>query len=458
MIKFSLRLLLFACIATPAVAQSPDASAIRQIFDTELSQGKSYAALEYLTTRIGARLSGSPGAAAGVEWSRHEMENFADSVWLQPVMVPHWVRGQQEQARVLNSKKQGTIEMNVCALGMSVGTGPEGVTGQVIEVKSFEELKQLGEKRIKGKIVFFNRPMDPKQINTFAAYGGAVEQRALGPSEAAKYGAVGVIVRSMGVNLEDYPHTGSLRYALNIPKIPAIAISTRHAELLSKLLVSEKDLQFYFETHCETLPDAPSFNVIGEIKGSQYPNEIIVVGGHLDSWDLAQGAHDDGTGCVQSMEVLRIMKMMGYKPKRTIRAVMFMNEENGLRGGLEYARQAALKQEKHIAAIESDDGGFTPRGFTMNAAEGPKARIKSWKPLFAPYGLTDFDEEGAGADIGPLEPQGVTTLGFLPDSQRYFDYHHTRADTFDKVSKRELELGAASMAAMVYLIDQHGLN
>jgi carboxypeptidase Q len=457
MIKHTLRWLLFACLATPAFSQSADESAIRKIFDTELSQGKSYTALEYLTTRIGARLSGSPGAAAGVEWSRHEMENFADSVWLQPVMVPHWVRGQQEQARVLHSKK-GTIEMNVCALGMSVGTGPEGVTGQVIEVKSFDELKQLGEKKIKGKIVFFNRPMDPKQINAFAAYGGAVEQRALGPSEAAKYGAVGTIVRSMGINPEDYPHTGSLRYALNIPKIPAIAISTRHADLLSKLLQSEKDLQFYFETHCETLPDAPSFNVIGEIKGSQYPNEIIVVGGHLDSWDLAQGAHDDGTGCVQSMEVLRIMKMIGYKPKRTIRAVMFMNEENGLRGGLEYARQAALKKENHIAAIESDDGGFTPRGFTMNAQEGPKARIKSWKPLFVPYGLTDFEEEGAGADIGPLEPQGVTTLGFLPDSQRYFDYHHTREDTFDKVSKRELELGAASMASMVYLIDQYGLK
>lgn len=262
----------------------------------------------------------------------------------------------------------------------------------------------------------------------------------------------------MALNQEDYPHTGGLRYALNIPKIPAIAISTKHADQLSRLIASDKDLQFYFETHCETFPDAPSFNVIGEITGSEYPDEIITVGGHLDSWDLAQGAHDDGTGCVQSMEVLRLMKMMGYKPKHTIRAVMFMNEENGLRGGLEYARQAELKKEKHIAALESDDGGFTPRGFTMSADAVAKSRLKSWKPLFEPYGLTDFDQDGAGADIGPLEPQGIPTIGFLPDSQRYFDYHHTREDTLDKVSKRELELGAAAMTALVYLIDQHGLK
>ncbi|SKC39109.1 M28 family peptidase [Ohtaekwangia koreensis] len=449
--------LLFGMGCIPAFSQSADESAIRQIYSEELSRGRSYQMLEYLTTEIGARLSGSPSAAAAVEWGRHEMQNFSDSVFLQPVMVPHWIRGQKEVGRVINSKKRGVVEMNVCALGMSVGTGPAGVTGNIVEVKTFDELKQLGEKHIKGKIVFFNRPMDPTKINTFEAYGGAVEQRALGPSEAAKYGATGVIVRSMGLNQEDYPHTGGLRYTLNIPKLPAIAISTKHADLLSKILKEEKDIQFYFETHCETLPDAPSFNVVAEIKGTEFPNEIIVVGGHLDSWDLAQGAHDDGAGCVQSMEVLRLFKAIGYKPKRTIRAVLFMNEENGLRGGLEYARLAELKKEKHIAAIESDDGGFTPRGFTMTATEPVRTKIKSWKPLFEPYGLSDFSNEGGGADIGPLQPQGVPIIGFLPDSQRYFDYHHTKEDTLDKVSKRELELGAASMAALVYLIDKYGL-
>jgi len=439
-------------------AQTPDESAIRQIFDRALVDAQSYKWLHYLTTEVGARLSGSPGAAAGVEWSRHEMENIVDSVWLQPVMVPHWVRGQREIGRILNTKKSGPIEVNVCALGNAVGTGPGGVSGLVVEVKNFEELKQIGERSIKGKIVFFNRPMDVKSIDAFAAYGGAVDQRAFGASEAAKYGAVGVIVRSMGLNGEDYPHTGSLRYTPNVAKIPAIAISTNHADRLSKLIKEEKDVQFYFETHCEMLPDAPSFNVIGEIKGYEYPEQIIVVGGHLDSWDLAQGAHDDGAGCVQAMEVLRLFKVLGIRPKRTIRAVMFMNEENGLRGGQEYAKQAALKKEKHIAAIESDRGGFTPRGFTMTAPDPIKAKIRSWKPLFEPYGLTDFSQEGGGADIGPLEPMGVPVLEFLPDSQRYFDYHHTPEDTIDKVSPRELELGAASMTALVYLMDKYGLN
>jgi carboxypeptidase Q len=300
--------------------------------------------------------------------------------------------------------------------------------------------------------------MDPTKIHAFAAYGGAVNQRGSGASEAAKYGAIGVIVRSMGLNQEDYPHTGALNYTPNIPKIPAIAVSTKHAEVLSKLLKDDASLQLYVETHCQMLPDAPSYNVIGELRGSQFPNEIIAVGGHLDSWDLGQGAHDDGTGCVQSIEVLRLFKAMGIKPKRTLRAVMFMNEENGLRGGREYAKQAEAKKEKHLAAIESDRGGFTPRGFTMSATDEVKTKIKNWKPLLEPYGLADFSQDGGGADISPLAPQGVTLIGYLPDSQRYFSYHHTPEDTFDKVDKRELELGAASMTALIYLIDQYGLK
>jgi hypothetical protein len=300
--------------------------------------------------------------------------------------------------------------------------------------------------------------MDPTLINTFSAYGRAGFQRRSGASEAAKYGAVGVVVRSLGVNAEEYPHTGSMSYALNIPKIPAVAISTNHAEILSVLLLQNRDLKFYFQTNCETLPDAPSFNVIGELRGTEFPGEFIAVGGHLDSWDLAEGAHDDGTGCVQSIEALRIFKAMGYKPKRSLRAVMFMNEENGLRGGQEYAKQAAAKNEKHVAAIESDRGGFTPRGFTMSATPEVKARIRSWKQLLEPYGLADFSQEGGGADIGPLAPQGVPLIGFLPDSQRYFNYHHTPEDTLDKVDKRELELGAAAMASLMYLIDQYGLK
>lgn len=457
MIK-SIYFLIFLGVNLTAFAQSSDESTIKQLFDEALSKGKSYEMLYDLSVNIGPRLSGSPGAAASVEWSRHVMEDFGfDSVWLQPVMVPHWVRGIKEIGRI-NSKKMGTVEVNVCSLGGSVGTGPSGIAASVVEVKSFDELKSLGTKGVQGKIVFFNRPMDPTKINTFAAYGGAVEQRANGASEAAKYGAVAVLVRSMGSNLEDYPHTGGMRYAPNIVKIPALAISTRQAELLSKLIKDEKDVQFYMENHSVMLEDAPSFNVVGEIRGREFPKEIIVVGGHLDSWDLGQGAHDDGAGCVQSIEVLRLFNAIGYKPKRTIRAVMFMNEENGLRGGIKYAELAEKNKENHIAAIESDRGGFVPRGFTVPSEEKAKAKVRSWKPLLEPYGLSDFSQEGGGADIGPLANQGVALIGFLPDSQRYFNYHHTAEDTIDKVDKRELELGSASMAALVYLIDKYGLK
>jgi len=443
-----------------AFAQTADEITIKSIYDLALKNGQSYEMLGQLTKEVGARMSGSPGAAAAVEWSYHEMKKHEfDSVWVQPLMVPHWVRGTTEIGKIINSKKMGTLELNICALGGSVGTGPQGIIAQVIEVKSFEELAHLGIKNIQGKIVFFNRPMDPTKINTFAAYGGAVDQRGRGASEAAKYGAIATIVRSMGLNLEDYPHTGAMRYTANgIKLIPAVAISTKHADLLSRLAKEDKDLQVYIETHCEILEDAPSFNVVGELRGTEFPEEIIVVGGHLDSWDLGEGAHDDGAGCIHSIEVLRIMKAIGYKPKRTIRAVMFMDEENELRGGIKYAELAEKNKEKHIAAMESDRGGFTPRGFTLSGDENIKTKIRSWKSLFEPYGLSDFGQEGGGADIGPLAKQGVMLIGFLPDSQRYFDYHHAATDTFDKVSKRELELGSASMASLIYMIDKYGLK
>src|SRR5258706_3720094 len=460
---------IFSILLLPSLSvfsQTRDEASIKSIFNESLKNGQSYELLRYLTKNIGPRLSGSPGAAAAVAWGRDVMIDWEfDSVWLQPVMVPHWVRGQKEIAGVIQSKKTDSLTMNVCALGGSVGTGPGGVKAKIVEVRTFEELAQLGKKNVQGKIVFFNRPMDPTLMNPFLAYQGAVGQRADGASEAAKYGAIGVIVRSMSSNPEDYPHTGMMRDKPDIAMIPAIAVSTRHADILSKLAKEDKDLQIYFETHCETLEDVPSFNVIGEIKGGEYADEIIAFGGHLDSWDLAEGAHDDGAGCVQAMEVLRLFKAIGYRPNRTLRAVLFMNEENGLRGGKMYAELAAKNKEKHIAAIESDQGGSTPRGFSMTGPESAKARIRNWKPLLEPYGLTDFSQAGGGADIEPLGkqegpdlPGQVVLIDYLPDAQRYFDYHHTQEDTFDKVSRRELELGAASMAALVDLIDQHGFK
>nr|WP_036774966.1 M20/M25/M40 family metallo-hydrolase [Pontibacter actiniarum] len=447
----------------PAMAQqnyAQDSATIKKIYDNALTSFESYENLRYLTKQIGARLSGSPQAAAAVEWSRQVMEDMdLDRVYLQPVMVPHWVRGDKEIGRITNSKLIGTADAPICALGGSVGTGEAGLSAEVVEVKNFEELEKLGKKNVKGKIVFFNRPFDNTLVETMGAYGGAVDQRGGGPVAAAKLGAVGVLVRSMTNDFQDVPHTGNTRYADGVAKIPAAAISTNGAEQLSKLLKNDPNLKFYMRMTSETLPDVLSYNVIGEIKGTERPDEIIVVGGHLDSWDLGEGAHDDGTGCVQSIEVLRLMKDLGIKPKRTIRAVMFMNEENGLRGGLKYAEEAKSKGEKHIAAIESDAGGFTPRGFGIEGSDAQLQQVLTWKPLLAPYGLHNIGEGHGGADIGPLKGQGtVALIGFKPDSQRYFDYHHTAIDTFEQVNRREVQLGAASMASLVYLLSEYGLN
>lgn len=455
--KIILLSLLLQGFVFSAFAQESDSVTLRKIYSEVLLNGECYQTLDYLCNEIGGRLAGSPQAAAAVEYTRQVMEQYGfDTVFLQPVMVPHWVRGEKESVKLLSQKK-GSMEVPSIALGNSVGTGPGGITAGVIEVQSLDQLEKLGKKAVEGKIVFFNRPMDPTHITTFRAYGGAVDQRVFGASKAAALGAKAVLVRSMTTAHDDVPHTGTLRYDEAQPKIPAIAISTNGANALSALLKSEPELKVYMESHCEMLPDVLSYNVVGQLTGTEFPNEYIVVGGHLDAWDNGDGAHDDGSGCVQSIEVLRTFKALGIRPRHSIRAVMYMNEENGLRGGLEYAAQAKARGEKHVAAIESDSGGFSPLGFTHQGSAAATATLMSWKPLFEPYNVFSFTAGGSGADIGPLEDQGVELFGFRPDPQRYFDYHHTAIDTFDKVSKRELELGAATMAALVYLIDTKGL-
>jgi len=332
------------------------------------------------------------------------------------------------------------------------------VKAHVVEVKSLDELKVLGEAKIKGKIVFFNRPMQADLISTFQAYGGCVDQRYAGAMEAGKYGAVGVIVRSMNLRLDDFPHTGSMSYGdlPNSKRIPSAAISTNDAELLSGMLELDNNIKLYFSQHCKQLKDVQSYNVIGEITGSEFPNEYMVVGGHLDSWDLGDGSHDDGAGVVQSMEVLRLLKASGITPKRSIRVVLFMNEENGLRGGKAYAKVAKSKGENHVFALESDSGGFTPRGFSFDCTDVVFNQVLSWKTLFKPYLIHYFEKGGSGADIGPLKQDGMVLAGLRPDSQRYFDHHHAANDTFEHVNKRELELGAATMTALVYLFDKYG--
>jgi hypothetical protein len=383
-------------------------------------------------------------------------EAGADTVYLQPCMVPQWVRGAKEIGTAsLNNGK--SMPLNIVALGMSVGTPANGITGAVVEVKNFAELDAMGADQVKGKIVFYNFRMDPRHINTFRAYGEAGVYRSQGPSRAAALGAIGVIVRTLSPVIDDHPHTGATRYDENQPKIPAVAISTSGAEELSKAIAAKMVKQLYLKTNCKQLEDVLSYNVVGELKGSEFPDEIITVGGHLDSWDLAEGAHDDGTGCVQSIEVLRSLKAIGGRPKRTVRAVMFMNEENGLRGGNKYAEIAKMEGKKFIMALESDAGGFTPRGFGFTANSLQKEKLLSWKPLFVPYGALEFNEGGGGADIGPLRGLGTALIGLNPDSQRYMDLHHATTDVFEAVSERELNLGTVVMTAMVYLVAQYGL-
>ncbi|WP_430409493.1 M20/M25/M40 family metallo-hydrolase [Kordia sp.] len=452
--KLIILVYLSACIG---FAQNADEKQLKSVYSTSLTNGQSYAWLDHLSNEIGGRLSGSSNAAKAVQYTKAELEKLGlDKVWLQEVMVPKWERGDAEEGYILTNS--GKIEVPICALGGSVATKSGGVEAEIIEVKGIDDLKNLGKDKIQGKIVFYNRPMQADLISTFEAYGGCVDQRYAGAKEALKYGAVGVVVRSMNLRLDDYPHTGSMGYedVAVADRIPAAAISTNGAELLSKQLQKNPKTKFGFSMFCKQYADVKSHNVIGEITGSEFPNEIIIVGGHLDSWDLGDGSHDDGAGVVQSMEVLRLMKQTGYKPKRTIRVVLFMNEENGLRGGRKYAEVAKKKGEKHIFALESDAGGFTPRGFSFDCSPENFAQVESWKALFKPYLIHYFEKGGSGADIGPLKDDQIVLAGLRPDSQRYFDHHHASNDTFDAVNKRELELGAATMTSLVYLFDKYG--
>lgn len=439
-------------------SQSKDEVQIKKMYDLALTEGKGYEWLNYLSNQIGGRLSGSVQAQQGVDYTKSQLDSLGvDRVWLQPVMVPKWVRGTPEFA-YFETTPGITTNVAICALGGSVATPPKGIKANIIEVEGVEQLTTLGKDKIEGKIVFFNRPMDATEINTFTAYSNCVDQRYAGALEASKYGALGVIVRSMNLRLDDFPHTGSMTYGdqPESERIPAAAISTNAAEMLSTSLKLNPEINFYFKQNCKQFKDVESYNVIAEIKGSEKPEEIIVVGGHLDSWDLGDGSHDDGAGCVQSMEVLNLFKKTEYKPKRTVRVVLFMNEENGLRGGNKYAEVAISNNEKHIFALESDSGGFTPRGFTFDSSQENFEKVLKWKNLFEPYLVHYFEKGFAGADIGPLKKDGLVMAGLRPDSQRYFDHHHAENDTFEHVNRRELQLGAATMASLVYLVDAYG--
>lgn len=404
---------------------------------------------------IGPRLSGSENSIKAIHWAKNKMIELGfDSVWLQPVMVPHWERGEKEFCAIYEDKKLAK-ELNVLALGGSIATPENGIEANVIEVKSFDELKQKASD-VKGKIVFFSRPLDQGLINTFSGYAGAVDQRVYGAIEAAKYGAIGVVIRSVTTKYDNVPHTGVMLYVDSLPKIPAAAIGYLDSDFLSEKLKLNPELVLKLKMNCKTFEDAQSFNVIGEIKGTDFPDEVVMVGGHFDSWDVGCGAHDDGAGCVQSIEVLDLFKRLNIKPKRTIRCVLFINEENVSRGGIEYSKFAASSSEKHIAAIETDRGAFTPVGFNVDSDSITINKISGWLPIFEKASIEWIKKGGSGVDVSKIK-NAKALLGFVPDDQRYMDVHHSANDVFEEVHPREFELGSAAMAVMVYLLSEEGL-
>jgi carboxypeptidase Q len=432
-----------------------DSTTIKKIADEVMINSGAYENLRYLCKKIGHRLSGSDNAAKAVLATKKMLEEAgADTVYLQPCMVPHWVRTAKEEGYYMVDGKK--FVLNLTSLGNSEGSKGKMINADVVEVKTMNELHAFGNK-VKGKMVFFNIPMNPTYIGTFNAYGESGIGRRSGPAEAARYGAIGVLVRSLASNADDYPHTGMTRYNDSFPKIPAVAISTNNANAMSAQIKNGKNIKVFFKNNCTMLAPVQSYNVIGEIRGSEKPAEIITVGGHLDSWDLAEGAQDDGAGIVQSIEIIRALKKAGTQPKRTIRAVMFMNEENGSGGADAYLENAKLKKEQHIFALESDAGGFTPRGFTLDMKEEARGKVKDWAILFKNYSVYDFSIGGSGSDIDDLKTLGTALAGLRPDSQRYFDLHHASTDVFESVSKRELDLGALNMAALVWLVSEYGL-
>lgn len=422
------------------------------IVETALNERKGYGYLHELS-EIGPRLSGSENSMKAINWAYEKMKTLGfDKVWLQPVMVPHWERGKPESCSITDLNRK----LSVLALGGSIATPQHGITAEVIEVKNFEELAKRKEEA-KGKIVFFSRALDQGQINTMAGYGGAVDQRVDGAVEAAKYGAVGVVIRSITTKYDNIPHTGVMIYSDTIPKIPAAALGYLDSDFLSNELKKNPHLKLYLKLNCKTLPDAQSYNVIGEIKGSEFPDEIILVGGHFDSWDVGQGMHDDGAGCIQSLEVLDLFKRLNIVPKRTIRCVFFINEENGSRGAKEYAAFADSSNQKHLAVIESDRGAFTPIGFYVDTDSTEILnKLQSWLPVLEYADIEWVRKGGSGVDVGKIK-NAVARIGYVPDGQRYMDFHHSANDVFEAVHPREFELGSAAIAILTYLLSEEGL-
>jgi len=444
-----------------AAAVSDDREMVSEIFRSALVEGRSHQLLGELCELHPHRLSGSPESAAANLWAKKVMEDRGLEVRLQEVMVPYWERGDLMEVEVaVDGRKEALRSL---ALGGSVGTPAGGIEAEVVEVDSLEEVEALGEAGIRGRIVFFNRALDQGHVKHFEAYMGAADQRVSGAATAARFGAVAVLVRSLSFLDDDYPHTGGLRYEEGVRQIPAAALSVRSANRLSALLEASPGPRVSIRMNCRQREDQLSHNVIGELKGSVFPDEYITIGAHFDAWDVGEGAQDNGSGSVQSIEAVHLLQELGYEFRRSVRVVMFTNEEylvgQPFRGGQVYAEEALAKGEKHYAAIETDSGAFTPRGFGVEGSPATVERVRSWLEYFDTQSTVHYVEAGGGGpEIWALnELLGTPVFDLRTDTHRYLDFHHSDNDTFDKVNRRELELGTAAMASLLYLIDKQGL-
>lgn len=455
-ISFSRLLFAFVCLLliSPVQAQVKITSALADsIVRMTLTDLSGYKLLGEICA-IGPRLSGSSTAEKAIMFAKSKMETMGfDSVWLQKTMVPQWVRGAREICTMNKGKKKDNLV--IASLGGSIGTPGTGLTADVIEINDFEELK-LRSNEVKGKIVFYNVKFDHRMLNTFGAYGKAVRYRSNGAIEAAKYGAVGVLLRSISSRNDNVPHVGMMRYNDTIPKIPAAAIGIKDADKLSAALNKSGKISLTLVMDCKTLEDVESYNLICEIKGSAKSNEVVVVSGHYDSWDKGDGAHDDAAGCVQSLEALMVTKKLGIKPQRTLRCIFYMNEENGVRGAVTYAKYAEETAELHYAAIESDRGAFTPRGFSVDADSATIQAMQRWLPILNRSGIEWIKKGGSGVDISFIKNTNAL-IGYVPDDQRYFDYHHSANDVFSEVNPREFSLGSASITLLMLLLSEEGI-
>ncbi|WP_083190076.1 M20/M25/M40 family metallo-hydrolase [Chryseobacterium artocarpi] len=451
--KKTISLSLLALGTTFLLGQTKEDSIQFNKISTEiLNNGKGYDELRELTKNIGNRLSGSEAYEKSVQWAAQKLRDAgADKVWLQEVMIPVWVRG--KESLHIKTSDGNWKNLKMLSLGNSEGTAGKDVSGEIIMVKSLEEYDQLSPEKVKNKIVFFNYPFNQGHVQTFISYREAGAYRRTAATLTAKKGGKFAIIRSLSSSFDDVPHTGNMRYEENIVKVPALTIGSTTADELEALLKSQK-VTAKLNSNCGMKGEKLSHSVIGEITGKK-DQSVIVVGGHLDSWDVGEGAHDDGAGIVQSIEVLRTFKKLGIQNNHTIRAVCFANEENGTKGGKQYGKTVKDNNEKHLFAIESDAGGFSPRGISLEMDDTKRNQIKSWVNLFLPYGVYNFEGKYSGSDIAPLHEMGVPTAELVPEPQRYFDIHHTAEDTFEKVNRRELLLGSTVMTQLIYMIDKN---